>query len=58
MQYRGYDVTQASNGHITLRKDGQVVTHINYTGSSSEEEVKQAVDLVLEIREKHKRDKA
>ncbi len=54
MEYKGYIVTQSDlNNHIMISKDGQMVSHINCTVKKNDEELKEVVDFVLEMRSKY-----
>lgn len=57
MQYKGYDVEQASNGHIMIRKDGRTISHIRCSVIKSEEELKKTVDFVLDRRKEREETK-
>lgn len=52
MKYKGYTVTQASNGHIIIGKDGCNIRHVNCSTSKNEKELQQIVDTTIEMREK------
>ena len=55
MEYRGYTVTQSSlNNHIMISKDGKMVSHINCSIKKSDEELRETVDFVLEMRDMEK----
>lgn len=55
MEYKGYTVTQSSlNNHIMISKDGQMVSHINCPTKKSDEELKETVDFILEMRDRSK----
>ena len=55
MEYRGYTVKQSClNNHIVISKDGKMVSHINCSIKKSDEELKETVDFVLEMRDMEK----
>ena len=52
MEYIGYTVTQSSlNNHIFISKDGKMVSHINCSIKKSDDELREIVDFVLEMRD-------
>ena len=56
MQYNGCEVTQSPvNNHIWIKKDGRPISHIICTEKKSDEELKEIVDFMLEMRDKAKK---
>lgn len=44
IEYKGYTVTQAYNGHVMISKDGKMCFHSNMKGSCTDNELKQMVE--------------
>lgn len=44
IEYKGYTVTQAYNGHVMISKDGNMCFHANVKGSCTDNELKQMVE--------------
>ena len=50
IEYKGYTVSQSSyNHHIVIGKDGKRVMHIPATKEKSIEELKECVDMYIEL---------
>ncbi len=49
LTYKGYTISQASNNHIMITKDGKMVFHANVTKKLNEEELKKQVDNYLKL---------
>jgi hypothetical protein len=47
----GYQITQASNYHVTVRKDGRLVLHAEQDHVLSGEELLDILKFAIEIRE-------
>ena len=51
MEYKGYTVTQSSlNNHIMISKEDKLIAHIKCYIKRSDEELREAVDSMLEAR--------
>lgn len=51
INYRGYEVTQASNGHVCISQDGIGRMHVPYKEEKSVEELQSEVDDYIEFLE-------
>lgn len=51
VEHNGYTIVQATNNHIQIYKDDQIILHASCTKKMTEEELKQQVDLIKKIRE-------
>lgn len=51
IQHKGYEVTQASNNHLWITKDGKTVMHSQCNKPLSEDGLKEAVDDYIEFME-------
>ena len=51
VNYKGYTISQASNNHIMIVKDDEMVFHTNATRKLTENELKQQIDNFLKLLE-------
>ena len=53
MEYRGCKVTQSpKNNHIIVSKDGRAIAHIPCKQKKNNDELKEVIDFILEMRER------
>lgn len=51
LNYKGYTISQASNNHIMITKDDDMVFHANATKKLTEDELKEKIDNFLKLLE-------
>ena len=51
VNYKGYTISQASNNHIMITKDNEMVFHASATKELTEDELKEQIDLLIELME-------
>ena len=49
VNYKGYTISQASNNHIMITKDNEVVFHASLSKKLNEEELKAQIDWFIEF---------
>lgn len=49
LTYKGYVVSQASNNHVMIFKNKEMVFHASCTKKKTEKELKSTVDLYLNL---------
>ena len=49
MKFKDFEVSQASNGHLWVYRNGEFVVHINSSGPKTEEEVSEIMSGFMEI---------
>lgn len=49
LTYKGYVVSQASNNHVMIFKNKEMVFHASCTKNKTEKELKNTVDLYLKL---------
>lgn len=57
IEYLGYTISQASNNHIMICKDNEMVMHISCSKELTEDELKEKLDFYFYMKnsvEKHK----
>lgn len=52
INYKGYTISQASNNHIMICKDNQMLFHASMTKKLNKEELKKELDFYLMLVEK------
>lgn len=52
INYKGYTISQASNNHIMICKDNQMLFHASMTKKLNKEELKKELDFYLMLIEK------
>lgn len=48
MEYKGYVIIQAANGHLWIYRNGALVLRVSHSGKKTDEEVRKLVDSVLD----------
>lgn len=51
LNYKGYTISQASNNHIMIIKDNEMIFHANATKKLNEDELKEQIDNFLKLLE-------
>lgn len=51
VNYKGYTISQASNNHIMITKDNEMVFHANATKKLTEDELKEKINNFLKLLE-------
>ena len=49
MKYKGFNIVQASNHHISLYKDGRRVMHVPANTQKNDDELKEIVEFYLQL---------
>lgn len=49
IQYRNHTVSQASNNHVMICKDGEMVFHAEVDKKLTDDELKENVDFYLDV---------
>ncbi|MBQ6946764.1 MAG: hypothetical protein IJN42_01845 [Clostridia bacterium] len=49
IEHRGYEATQASNGHVMVFQDGAACMHVSFTEEITEEELREVVDDCISV---------
>lgn len=49
INYRGCTVSQASNNHVTICKDDEMVFHANIDKELTDDELREQVDFYLDV---------
>lgn len=53
MEYKGYEIVQATNGHLWFYRNGALVLRVSHSGKKTDVEVRKIVDSVLDQIQSH-----
>ena len=49
INYKGYEISQASDNHVMICKDNEMLLHAQYNTKLNEEELKKQLDFYLRL---------